>query len=57
MGIRALRILQQLGHEVIFFNRRLHGAVGDPDKDTGRKMLTEKDIEENMPAGKNKRRS
>ena len=52
MGIRALRILQQLGHEVIFLIGDYTARVGDPDKDTGRKMLTEKDIEENMAGWK-----
>ena len=52
MGIRALRILQQLGHEVIFLIGDYTARVGDPDKESGRKMLTEKDIEENMAGWK-----
>ncbi|HTX87152.1 MAG TPA: tyrosine--tRNA ligase [Candidatus Nanoarchaeia archaeon] len=48
MGIRAMRILQQLGHEVIFLVGDFTARVGDPDKDAGRKMLTEKEIEENL---------
>jgi tyrosyl-tRNA synthetase len=48
MGIRAMRILQQLGHEVIFLVGDYTARVGDPDKDSGRKMLTEKEIEENL---------
>src|SRR3989344_2182099 len=45
MGIRALRILQQLGHEVIFLVGDFTSKVGDPDKDSARKMLTDEDIE------------
>jgi tyrosyl-tRNA synthetase len=52
MGIRGLRILQQLGHEVIFLIGDYTARVGDPDKESGRKMLTEKDIEENMAGWK-----
>jgi tyrosyl-tRNA synthetase len=48
MGIRAMRLLQQLGHEVIFLVGDYTARVGDPDKDSGRKMLTEKEIEENL---------
>jgi tyrosyl-tRNA synthetase len=52
MGIRALRILQQLGHEVIFLVGDYTARVGDPDKDTGRKMLTTEEIEENLAGWK-----
>jgi tyrosyl-tRNA synthetase len=52
MGIRALRILQQLGHEVIFLVGDYTARVGDPDKETGREMLTEKQIEENLKGWK-----
>jgi len=48
MGIRAMRILQMLGHEVIFLVGDYTAKVGDPDKDTGRKLLTDLDIESNM---------
>jgi tyrosyl-tRNA synthetase len=48
MGIRAMRILQQLGHEVIFLVGDYTARVGDPDKDSGRQMLSEKEIEENL---------
>jgi tyrosyl-tRNA synthetase len=48
MGIRALGILQQLGHEVIFLVGDYTAKVGDPDKDTGREMLTEEQIESNL---------
>jgi tyrosyl-tRNA synthetase len=52
MGIRALRILQQLGHEVIFLVGDYTARVGDPDKDIGRKMLTMEEIEENLAGWK-----
>lgn len=52
MGIRGLRILQQLGHEVIFLIGDYTAKVGDPDKETGRKMLTDQEIEENMKGWK-----
>ncbi len=52
MGIRALRILQQLGHEVIFLVGDYTARIGDPDKDTGREMLTEKEIKENLAGWK-----
>ena len=52
MGIRGLRILQQLGHEVIFLVGDYTARVGDPDKEAGRKMLTEKEIEENLQGWK-----
>jgi tyrosyl-tRNA synthetase len=52
MGIRGLRILQQLGHEVIFLVGDYTARVGDPDKDTGREMLTEKQIAENLAGWK-----
>src|SRR3989338_3312794 len=48
MGIRAMRILQELGHEVIFLVGDFTAKVGDPDKDTGREMLTDEKIEQNM---------
>src|SRR5688572_24058930 len=46
MGIRALKILQELGHEVIFLVGDFTAKVGDPDK--ARKMLTDEEIEKNM---------
>ncbi len=48
MGIRALRLLQELGHEVIFLVGDFTATVGDPDKDTTRDMLTNEEIEKNM---------
>ena len=52
MGIRALRILQQLGHEVIFLIGDYTAKVGDPDKDTARKILTDEQIEKNREGWK-----
>ena len=52
MGIRALSILQKLGHEVIFLVGDYTAKVGDPDKETSRKMLTDQEIEENMKSWK-----
>ncbi|MBD3247935.1 tyrosine--tRNA ligase [Candidatus Falkowbacteria bacterium] len=52
MGIRALSILQQLGHEVIFLVGDYTAKVGDPDKDTGREMLSDKQIAENLKGWK-----
>lgn len=52
MGIRALRILQELGHEIIFLVGDYTARVGDPDKDSARKMLTTEEIEENLKGWK-----
>lgn len=52
MGIRALRILQQLGHEVIFLVGDFTSKVGDPDKETGRQILTDEQIQKNMEGWK-----
>ncbi len=52
MGIRALHILQQLGHEVIFLVGDFTAIVGDPDKDTARTILTEEQIQHNMTGWK-----
>lgn len=52
IGIRALRLLQQLGHEVIFLIGDYTSMVGDPDKDTTRDMLTSEQIEKNMAGWK-----
>lgn len=48
IGIRALRLLQQLGHEVIFLVGDYTSMVGDPDKETTREMLTTEKIESNL---------
>lgn len=52
MGIRALRILQQLGHEVTFLIGDYTAKVGDPDKEVGRRLLTDVEIEKNMSGWK-----
>ena len=52
MGIRALRILQKLGHEVIFLVGDYTAKVGDPDKDSTRKLLTDEEIGKNMAGWK-----
>ena len=52
MGIRAMRLLQQMGHEVIFLVGDFTATVGDPDKDTTRDMLTEEQIQKNMAGWK-----
>ncbi|PIV90631.1 tyrosine--tRNA ligase [Candidatus Gracilibacteria bacterium CG17_big_fil_post_rev_8_21_14_2_50_48_13] len=52
MGIRAMRILQQLGHRVIFLVGDFTSRVGDPDKESGRKMLTTEEIASNMAGWK-----
>lgn len=48
MGIRALRLLQEMGHQVIFLVGDYTAKVGDPDKDTARKILSDEEIEKNM---------
>ena len=52
MGIRSLRILQQLGHEVIFLIGDYTARIGDPDKDSARKMLSVEEIEDNLAGWK-----
>ncbi|OGF26514.1 tyrosine--tRNA ligase [Candidatus Falkowbacteria bacterium RIFOXYA2_FULL_47_9] len=52
MGIRALRILQELGHEVIFLVGDYTAKVGDPDKDTAREILSDETIKKNMAGWK-----
>ena len=52
MGIRALRILQELGHEVIFLVGDYTAKVGDPDKDSTRAILTDETIKKNMTGWK-----
>lgn len=52
IGIRALRLLQQLGHEVIFLVGDYTSLLGDPDKDSTRPMLTIEDVERNMAGWK-----
>ncbi len=49
MGIRALRVLQQLGHRVIFLVGDYTARVGDPtDKKNTRELLTPEKISKNM---------
>lgn len=52
IGIRALRLLQQLGHEVIFLVGDYTSMIGDPDKETSREMLTAEKIESNLSGWK-----
>ncbi len=53
IGIRALRILQKLGHEIIFLVGDFTSKIGDPDKGLTRKILTNEEIEKNMANWKN----
>lgn len=48
IGIRALRILQELGHEVIFLVGNFTAKAGDPDKENTRNILTDEEIQKNM---------
>ncbi|MDO9399209.1 MAG: tyrosine--tRNA ligase [bacterium] len=52
IGIRASRILQELGHEIIFLVGDFTAKIGDPDKDTTRKILTDEQIKKNMAGWK-----
>lgn len=52
IGMRAMRILQKLGHEVIFLIGDFTSRVGDPDKDTARKILSLEEIHKNMQGWK-----
>lgn len=52
MGIRALRVLQELGHEIIFLVGDFTARIGDPDKDSTRKVLTEEEVIINMAGWK-----
>lgn len=52
MGIRALRILQELGHDVIFLVGDYTAKVGDPDKEVGRPILSDEQIQKNMEGWK-----
>jgi len=52
IGIRAMKMLQQLGHEVIFLVGDFTAKVGDPDKDATRKLLSDEEIEKNMAGWK-----
>ena len=52
MGIRALRILQKLGHEVIILVGDFTAIAGDPSDGKNRKIMTEEDINKNMEGWK-----
>jgi len=52
IGIRSLGILQKLGHEVVFLVGDFTSKIGDPDKGTTRKILTDEEIEKNMSGWK-----
>lgn len=52
IGIRAMKILQDLGHEVIFLVGDFTSKIGDPDKGSTRKILTDKEIRKNMSGWK-----
>jgi tyrosyl-tRNA synthetase len=52
MGIRALRILQQLGHEVIFLVGDFTAIAGDPGGSKHRDIMTEEQIQKNMEGWK-----
>lgn len=52
IGIRALRLLQTLGHEVIFLVGDFTAKAGDPDKEKTREILTNKQIQTNMSGWK-----
>jgi tyrosyl-tRNA synthetase len=52
MGIRGLRILQQLGHEVIFLVGDFTVICGDPSDGKNRKIMSEEEILKNMDGWK-----
>ncbi|MEK7202713.1 MAG: tyrosine--tRNA ligase [Patescibacteria group bacterium] len=52
IGIRALRILQELGHEIIFLVGDYTAKIGDPDKDLTRAILPDEIIKKNMAGWK-----
>lgn len=52
IGIRALKILQDLGHEIIFLVGDFTSKIGDPDKSSTRKILTDEEIKKNMSGWK-----
>ena len=52
MGIRALRILQQLGHEIIFLVGDFTAIAGDPGGSKHREIMTEEQIQKNMEGWK-----
>ncbi|NCO23380.1 tyrosine--tRNA ligase [bacterium (Candidatus Moisslbacteria) CG12_big_fil_rev_8_21_14_0_65_36_11] len=49
ISLRKLRILQRLGHQIVFLIGDLTAQIGDPsDKTAERKPLTEKEVKENI---------
>ncbi len=52
MGIRGLRILQKLGHEVIFLVGDFTAIAGDPSDGKYRNIMSNEDIEKNMEGWK-----
>ena len=52
IGIRALRILQQLGHEVIFLVGDFTAMIGDPGGERQRRIMTEEEVQKNMEGWK-----
>ncbi len=48
IGLRKLRQFQDLGHRVIFLVGDFTARIGDPDKMSARKPLTEKEIKTNL---------
>lgn len=52
MGIRGLRMLQQLGHEVIFLVGDFTAICGDPSDGKNRKIMSEEEIQKNMDGWK-----
>lgn len=46
--LRRMRILQQLGHEIIFLIGDFTGRIGDPtDRNAARSQMTEKEVKQN----------
>ncbi|MFH1648523.1 MAG: tyrosine--tRNA ligase [Patescibacteria group bacterium] len=52
MGMRALRILQELGHEVIILVGDFTAIAGDPSDGKHRNIMTDKEIKANMEGWK-----
>lgn len=48
IGLRKLRQFQDLGHQIIFLVGDFTARIGDPDKMSARKPLTEKEIKTNL---------
>lgn len=48
IGLRKLRQFQDLGHKIIFLVGDFTARIGDPDKLSARKPLTEKEIKSNL---------